>query len=239
MVYKISCAFALIFAMFISSCIYVGPSLKGNGNVVEEKRTVDQFQDIKASRGVNVYISQGDEQKVLVNADENILEVITTKVENGVLKISTSERIRNAKSKKVYVTVVKVDKIEASAGSNIYSETKINNSNLELTCTAGSNMKLEINTQRLTASASAGANVYLNGTANKGDLSASAGSNIKARDLSVGDCKAKASSGSNVWVHVTDSFSGKASSGANVYYSGKANVINVSSSSGGNVRKMD
>ena len=239
MVRKISSAFALIFALFLSSCIFIGPSIKGNGKVVEENRNVDQFKEIKVSRGLNVFISQGDAQKVTVKADQNILDVITTKVENGVLKISTSERIRDAKSKKIYVTVEEINNIIATAGSNVYTETLIKNDVLELTCSAGSNVKLEISVGKLKASASAGANIYLDGRAKKGDLSASAGSNIKAGELSVDDCKAKASSGANIWVDVFGSFSGKASSGANVFYSGNTNDINISSSSGGNVRKMD
>ncbi len=220
MVRKISSAFALILTFSLSSCIFVGPSIKGNGHVVEENRAVKDFDEIKVSRGMNVFISQGDEEQLMVKADENIVDAITTKVEDGVLKVSTSERIRSATSKKVFVTVVDVEKIGAFAGCNVYSETVISSDKLDLECTAGSNMKLEIEAGELKASTSAG-------------------SNIKAGDLTTQKCKAKGSSGANVWIRVTDSFSGKASSGANVFYYGRPETINVSSSSGGNVRKKN
>ena len=239
MVRNIFGVFAFIFALLLNSCVFVAPSIRGNGKVVEINRTVDKFDEIKVSRGMNVYISQGDEQKVVVKADENILQAISTKVENGVLKITTTERIRNAKSKKVYVHVNELDNIIATAGSNVYSETEIANDVLDLTCSAGSNMRLDIHADKVSASATAGANLFLKGEAYKGDLSASAGSNIKAGELKVIDCNAKASSGANIWVEVSGSFSGKASSGANVFYSGDSRTINVSSSSGGNVRKSD
>ena len=239
MVRNISVVIVFILALFFSSCVFIGPTIKGNGKVVDEQRTVDKFDKIKVSRAMNVYISQGDEQKVVVKADENILEVISTKVENGVLKITTTERIKSAKSKKVYVHVSELGNIIATAGSNVFSETEIRNDILDLTCSAGSNMRLEIFADKVSASASAGANLFLKGKAKKGDLSASAGANIKAGELLIFDCNAKASSGANVWVEVSDTFSGKASSGANVFFSGDTKTINVSSSSGGNVKKSN
>jgi len=84
---------AVLPAFLFTSCIFWGPSEKGNGKVVEEERAVTGFNGLKASRGVNVYISQGVEEKVVVEADENLLDIIETDVDDRILKVSARRRI--------------------------------------------------------------------------------------------------------------------------------------------------
>jgi hypothetical protein len=226
-----------ITVLLFSSCIFMGPSIKGNGNVVEETRNVGSFDEIKATRGMNVYISQGEEIKVRVEADENLLDAIETKVEQNTLVVSTSKNIRSSTSKKVYVTVSEVNSIKSTAGSNVYSENQIKAKSLDLTASAGSNMHLDVEVRRLNVSASAGSNIKLEGRSEVFVAKASAGSNIKAEDLITGECEARASSGANIWIEVQNKLDGHASSGGNVFYSGNPQSINTENSSGGNVKK--
>jgi Holliday junction resolvase len=227
----------LAISVVFPSCIFMGPSIRGNGNVVEETRAVDNFSKIKTSKGANVYISQGDVEKVVVKADENIVDFIRTEVEDGVLIITNTRPIRNATSNKVYVTVKEIEKISAFAGSNVYSETQLKNNRLELSSSAGSNIKLDLSTREIKVSASAGANVYLKGETENFEASASAGSNIKAEGLKTKKCQAKVNSGENVYITVTDVLDARASSGGNIFYCGNPKNQDISSSSGGNVKK--
>jgi hypothetical protein len=226
----------LIFSGVFSSCIFMGPSIRGNGNVIEETRPVDNFSKIKTSKGTNVYISQGGVEKVVVKADENIVDAIRTEVEDGVLIITNSRSILNATSNKVYVTVREIEKISTFAGSNVYSETVLKNDRLELSSSAGSNIKLEVLTKELKVSATAGANVYLEGETDNFEVSGSAGSNIKAEGLQAKNCKARVNGGANVYITVIDGLDAKASSGGNFFYYGNPKNLNVSSSFGGNVK---
>ncbi|MBN2773641.1 MAG: DUF2807 domain-containing protein [Prolixibacteraceae bacterium] len=226
---------ALVSSLF-TSCLYFGPSVSGNGNVVEEVRDVEGFNAIKASRGVNVYISQGGYEKVVVKTDENVIDAIETKVENGVLTITTNKNIRHATTNKVYVTIDEIEKISGFAGSNIYTESFLEADMLELSSSAGSNLKLEVKARDMEVSASAGANIFLEGETENIKLSASAGSNIKAEDLVSQYCRAKASSGANIYITVENRLEGRANSGGNVFYSGNPKRFDISNSSGGNVK---
>lgn len=218
-----------------SSCIYIGNSVKGNGNVVEQTRKMSMFDEIKVSRGMNVYITQGDEMKVVVEADENLLNVIKTEVNNSTLKITTTENIRKSTSKKVLVTIPKIKGVSASAGSNVFSENKLESKFINISGSAGSNVKLTVVAEELKISSSAGSNIYLEGSARKFSGKASAGANIKAENLTTLSCKASASSGANIWINVTENLEGKASSGGNIFYYGNPKSTSAEKSSGGNV----
>lgn len=227
----------ILLIFFSTSCIFSGPTLKGNGNVVEETRKTLNFEEIKVSRGMNVYISQGDKTKIVVKADENLLDAIETSMEGNVLKITTNRNIRKATTKKVYVTTPDISVIKSFAGSNVYSETTLKSKNLEISSSAGSNIKLELEASNLNVSATAGSNIKLDGTTGSFTGKASAGSNIKAEGLSATNCIVRTSSGANIWITVKSDFEGHASSGGNVFYYGNPKSINVNNSSGGNVIK--
>ncbi len=225
---------AILISLITSSCIF-SPSIKGNGNVEKQTRNVREFDEIKVSRGMNVYITQGDETKVVVEADENLLSHIETENDGGVLEISARSNIRHAKAKKVHVTTPNLLALKAFAGSNAYSEGTISTGQIEISASAGSNIKLELQAQKTKASASAGSNVTLKGTANSFEGKASSGSNIKAKDLTVESCEAKTSSGANIWITTEKSLSGSANSGGNIFYYGNPQNKDINRSSGGNV----
>lgn len=225
-----------IFATFLSSCYFPG-SIKGNGNVVEETRTVEEFSKISVSRGMNVYISQGTTNKVLVKADENLLKVIDTYVDDRTLKVTALKGIRNATSNKVFVTVTNLEFVKSTSGSNVFSEDTLQFGNLELRSTAGSNMRLSLLAGDIEISAAAGSNIFLEGTAKSVNMKASSGANIKAGDLQTEKCNVKVSSGANIWLNVKNGLNAKASSGGNIWYKGEPNPVEVEKSSGGNVFK--
>ena len=248
--------FLTLFSIVFSSCIFLGPSIKGNGNVTEEVRKVKDFDKIEVSRGMNVYISQGEITKVVVNADENLMEYIETRYEGDRLIVTAKANIRQAKSKKVYVTTPNISEIKSTSGSNVYSETKIISKNIELAASSGSNMTLEIKAENVDASASSGSNLKLQTDVENIETSASAGSNIrmkgstnafsgkvssganiKAEELISQSCEAQAGSGGNIWITVNKELSAKVSSGGNVFYYGEAETKNIEKSSGGNVIK--
>ena len=226
-----------LFPLLFSSCIFT-PSIRGNGHVVEEERNVDDFDGIKASRGINVYITQGSETKVLVKADENLLDVIETEVEDDVLIVRSTAMVRNAESFKVFVTVPELEMIKASSGSNVYSENELKSDELETETSSGANITLEINVENLSAGASSGANLRLKGQAKEITARVSSGANIKAEDLKTRDAELKASSGGNIRISIQRQLRASASSGGNIHYSGQPSESDINTSSGGNVIKM-
>ncbi|MCK3683762.1 head GIN domain-containing protein [Maribellus sp. YY47] len=225
-----------ILSIVMNSCMF-SLSIKGNGNVVEETRQLNDFDEVKVTRGMNAFISIGDDFKVVVKADENLLEYIETELEGDMLIVRSTANIRNAKSKAVYITLPEIESLKSTAGSNIYSENVLEVGDIELSASAGANLKLRLNADAVNASASAGSNIFLEGKANSLNATASSGSNIKAGDLNCKQGELKVSSGANVWAATSKSLTAKASSGGNIFYAGEPSETDISKSSGGNVIK--
>ncbi|HZL11260.1 MAG TPA: head GIN domain-containing protein [Prolixibacteraceae bacterium] len=234
--FQLTGVFAILI-LLLSSCWFLGPSVKGNGNVTEEVRQVDEFDQIKVSRGMNVYITQGIPAKVVVIADNNLHEIIETKVEGGVLKVTVNENIRWAKEKKVMVTIDKLNGVEVTSGSNAWSQGPIKSDDLELKASSGANLTMEVNAKLLSADCSSGANIKLSGLAKDARMETSSGANLKGEELTADKCKMRASSGGNVSSTVTGRLEANASSGGNVVYYGDPGSTDINTSSGGNIHR--
>lgn len=228
--------FALLSLVF-SSCWFLGPSVKGNGEVTEEVRQVGDFDQVKVNRGMNVYITQGSPAKVVVIADSNLQEIIETEVDGNVLVVTVNENIRWAKEKKVMITVEKLTGLESSSGANAYSQNQIMSEDLEMNASSGANIKMDINAKYLKAGCSSGANIFLSGIAKDAELETSSGANLKAGELKVDRCKMRASSGGNVAATVIEKIEAKASSGGNIVYYGEPSSTDIDTSSGGNIHR--
>jgi len=224
----------LLISFTISSCWLV-ESVHGDGQVKEEVRILGAFDQIEVSRGMNVYITQGSPQKIVVVADNNLHEIIRTEVHGHILKVYAEKNIRDAEEKKVMITVENLNEVRASSGANIWSQAKIVSEDMYLEASSGANLTLEVEVKNLDARSSSGANVNLSGTANKSEMDASSGANIFGEKLKSGKSKMQASSGSNVSSAVLEKLEARASSGGNVYYYGEPTSTEVKSSSGGNI----
>jgi hypothetical protein len=210
---------------------------KGNGNVKTEKREVGSFSAISASSGLDVYLRQGDKESVRVEADENLMEHIITKVKGNDLILKVDGNIRRATKMNIYVTLVDINELRISSGSDVETNGMIKVSDLEISVSSGADAKLELDGQNISCSVSSGADANLSGKADFFYGKASSGSDLRAKALTAIACKAKASSGGDVSVWAEESIEASASSGGDVSYYGGPEKVNVSSSSGGDVNR--
>lgn len=226
----------LILAILFSSCgfdINIGNGKRGNGVVEEEHRKVtSDFTSVSASEGMGVYITQGSELEILVEADENVIDLIATDIKDGVLRIHTIESIGRA-NKKVYVSLPFITALETTSGAHMTTNTDIKTERLDLSATSGSKLQIkELLVNQLNIDTSSGAKIIVAGTAQNVVSSASSGSDIKAEDLSAVVCRANASSGADITINVSQSLIAEASSGGDIRYKGNAKVEQKQSSSG-------
>lgn len=209
--------------------------VKGNGNVIKQEREVASFSGIKSSAGINVYVFQGDDEKVVVETDENLQECISTEVDGSVLKCYPNRSIRHSSKLNVYVNVKEISRLKASSGSNIYAETIIESDHLDMDASSAGEINAEVNAKTINSDASSGGNIKLTGECEYFDAEASSGGNIRARDLTSSSSKVSASSGANIELSVTNKIDAHASSGGNISYRGNPEQTRIKSSSGGNI----
>jgi hypothetical protein len=221
---------------FTACAINFGKVVHGNGNVTKELRTLGSFDALSASSGVNVYLFQGEEEKIWVEADENLQECVKTRIEGNTLHCYLDCSVKRSKKLNVYVNYKQLKKIKASSGADVYGETMLKAERLLVNVSSGADVKLETEVDFLEGESSSGADLVIKGKANTFYGNASSGADIKADELQVNDCKLNASSAGDIRVHVISKIDASASSGADISYSGNPSFVEVNRSSGGDIR---
>lgn len=228
-------AIAALLALFTSSCAFdisFGEGKRGNGEVVEESRKVNaDFTEVHAAEGLDVFVTQGANFSINVEADENIIDLIGTDIRNGRLKVHAIENIGRA-TKNVYVTLPDVSSLSTSSGADLIAQNTISADKIELDASSGSDLEVEVDAQEVIAETSSGADIRVSGSTEVLYADASSGSDIKARGLVAKRCNADASSGADISVNVSESLVADASSGADISYTGNASVQKKKSVSG-------
>lgn len=225
-----------IAAILISSCNLVFDGIKGNGNVQTERRTIsEKFTKVSVERGLEVIIEQGENVKVEVEADENLLKHITTKVENGTLIVSSDENIYNAEAEVVRVTMPTIESLETTSGSSISSKSVLKGLNLEVKSSSGSEININAEFDTISSESTSGSTISLSGKALKFTSASSSGSEIEAGDLLANEVITQSTSGSSIEVNPRVSLNAKASSGSSVEYKNTPRTIVKEETSGGSV----
>ena len=231
-----------IISLLMLSCNFsmnLGDGIDGNGNVETAERSIsNDFDEIKVSQGIDLYITQSNDVSLTVEADENLHDLIMTEVTDGVLKIYSTENIRRASSKKVMLTINSISSIKATSGSDVYSTNTIEVANLELKSTSGSDIKLDVKTKSLDCYSTSGSDMELSGSTNLFTASATSGSDINASDLLAETSNVKATSGADISVNTSKALTAKATSGGDIRYSGNPEKVDKSDTSAGSVRQQ-
>jgi len=211
----------VIISILFVSCTW-DTGVRGNGKVTTTERTVTgDFSKIQVGRGLDVYITQTDNSSITVEADENLQDLITTDIDNGVLRISATENIGSSTSKKVLVNLENIELISSSSGSDVYTTNTIRVNNLILETSSGADLEVDVVTENLECSSSSGSDLKVTGKTINLMAKASSGSDIKAGNLIAQNGNAKASSGSDITLNVSNKLDSKSSSGGDIKNIGK------------------
>lgn len=222
----------MLFAMLLSASLtsWAGERIK-----------LSSFNAINVSGNVEVVLVKGLQEYVDYDMVDGDKEKFHAEVKNGTLNVYLDKEyfwFSKAKAK-VTVSYRSIDKLNASAGSKVKSESKIKASKLVIESSSGASIKVPVETDRLQSQASSGSHITLTGEAKDVSLQASSGAHLNASDVKAENANAHSSSGGYVGTYVNSQLTAEASSGGSIKYKsdGKCHV-DKSTSSGGSVSKM-
>ena len=222
----------VVFAIFLiaNSCL--------SQNKETEKRIVSSFIGINVSSGINLYLTQGDEHKVIVETESKYITDVATKIRNGILHIYLEKgRIRVNTSINVYVTVAWIESLDVFAGANVYCNERLKLEKLTVQNSSGSDTRIDIECRDLVLHSSSGSDIKAKGSTLNLTAKASSGSDINTKELEAIYAFLEASSGSDIIATVSGEIEANASSGSDITYYGNALPKLLRQSGGGDIKK--
>ncbi len=224
--------------LLAAGCVVnIQDTITGDGKVVSQTRDVPEFTGVKVGSGIDVFLTQGDNQRVEVEADENLQEWIRTEVKGSVLHIYTDKNIRLAKAKRVNINCKMLDRIDISSAGDVTAVNRFKADKLDIDMSSAGDLNLEVEANEISISISSAGNAVLKGKTDtlKADLS-SAG-DLNAYDLEAKYGEISVSSAGSARVFVTDEASFHSSSAGDIDYKGEPRMKEIHTSSAGSVNK--
>jgi hypothetical protein len=207
-------------------------------------RAVKGFHAIRISNGIDLYLTQGNEEAVAVSASkEEYRAKIRTEVEDGVLNIYIEREnwgfswSWGSQKLKAYVSFKALEELNASGGSDVFFESVIAVNKLDIHLSGGSDLKGKVDIKNLSLHQSGGSDVDIAGTVSDLKVDASGGSDLKGYDLVADICNISASGGSDTHITVNKELSANASGGSDIYYKGTGVIKELRSSGSSSVSK--
>jgi Putative auto-transporter adhesin, head GIN domain len=214
--------------------------IKGNGNVVTVTRTTSDYDEIITGGAFSVELVAGNEGEITIQGDENLVELIITKVENYKLKVyiergtwfdSRGEKI------KITIPVKQVSKIDFGGSGKITTKDSISTKELEVNLSGSGNSQIEANTSLLTAVLSGSGNLSVNGTTNTIEIKLSGSGGIDCSKMTSKNAVALISGSGNIDLNCSSSLKAKISGSGNIVYSGNPENVEKKVSGSGNITK--
>lgn len=228
-----------ILCLGITSCMngQIRKTVTGNKNVVRKERSSGPFTGIRVSSGIDVYLSQGDQTNMVVEADENLHEYIITEVKNGILHVYTDANIRQAERKRVYVTTKEINSLATSSAGDLIGETPVKTDNLRLSASSAGDIKIEVYAKSTDIDVSSSGDITLSGEGDVLNADLSSAGDLNAYSFKVKEADISVSSAGDADVYVTDKLTARASSAGDINYQGEPRQVDAHSSSAGGVHK--
>jgi hypothetical protein len=228
---------ALFFCVIIavSGCTING---WGSGNVITETKNVNGVKQVSLEGIGNIVLQQGNQESLRIEAEDNIMPHIQSKVEGDKLTI-TYDTNTPAPTKDVtyYLTVKDLNSISISGAGKIQSNNFKTNTLDIILSGAGEGNLAGLNVKKLTVNMSGAGKLIVAGKATEQTVTISGAGDYQAKELESKTATITIDGASNSIVNVTNVLNAIINGVGNIEYTGNPKV-NKQVTGGGNIQKI-
>ena len=211
--------------------------IKGNGNVVTVNRTTSDYDGIGIGGSFDVILVKGEEGKIKIEGEENIIPYIETEVKGNTLQVKYKKNtnIRTTKRLTVTITYRDIDKVSLGGSGNITNEGVIKSNDLKVSLGGSGNITLNIDADDVRSNIGGSGNIRLSGKSNELTCSIAGSGSIKAYDLSTDTLNATIAGSGSIRTTVKTKIKAKVVGSGSVYYKGNPKYVDSKSVGSGDV----
>ena len=199
-----------------------GPSattgLRGSGVAASASRVVPAFFAVDLAGSSVLTVRVGPQQAVVVHADDNLIDLVTTDVEDGTLVVGTSGSFTTQSPMTVDVTVPTLETVVLSGSGVVTVE--------------------GVTTERLVVRAPGSGVLTVSGTAEQLDVSLTGSGDVRLEELVARDVAATLSGSGRLQVHATDSLEASVPGTGVIVYRGNPSTVTTDVSGTGVITKQ-
>ena len=229
---KTAPVFALL-ALTACSFIPAGKTVTGDGRVLSETREVGQFNQVSVSGSGDLSVSQGSEESLVIETDENLLPLIKSEVSGGRLYIGPRDvNLRPSKSIRYTLKLKNLNALDLSGSVNA-NAAALKTDNLALRVSGSGRIQVaRLEAKQFSAHISGSGDTAAAGEVERQDIHISGSGSHHAPELKCSQAEAQISGSGRATLLVRDALSAHISGSGEVEYYGSPQVTRHVSGSG-------
>lgn len=214
---------------------------QGIGKSVKEDREIAGVRAVEISNQGDLFIELGEDESLVIEAQENLLPFIQSEVRDGTLRIFTSgtQVVRPTSSIRYYLTLKELDRVVLTSSGDAHIP-GVKADEFTIRVTSSGDIEMEgLYADLLDVQISSSGNVLIQeGEVGEQMVMLTSSGDFEAERLKSEMARAMLTSSGNATIYVTEDLEASLSSSGDLYYRGNPTIkVNVSSS--GNIVQLD
>jgi predicted small secreted protein len=224
---------AVALAFLLSGCNVI----TGSGNVIAETREVRNFDRVALTGSGDAVITQGSEEALTIEVEDNLLPYIRSEIRNGTLflgfnEVARGSIIRTRRPLRFYLTVRNVASLEVSGSGNI-SALDLRSERMDLNVNGSGNVIVgPLVTEELAVTINGSGNIDLTGQATDQEVSINGSGNYRAPELASRTATVRVMGSGDATLRTQDSLDVAISGSGDVGYYGSPQITSRITGSG-------
>lgn len=217
--------------------------VQGNGNIVSREISVSTFIRLHLGCTGTIELHQSDEEKVTIDADENLLEYFAATNAGRTLYVSNEGNLRKPAytscTIKVYFRQLNKIILRNHNGRTFCPKQLVLKEPLDVKIQSVADSELDIVCPSMKIVAQTVGNITLKGSCEKLEIKNQSTGNFDASQMQAGDLSINNMAVGNVLLHANDNIRMSHYGNGFIHYSGDANVKDVKQYGNGEIRHVE
>ncbi|MEM1320347.1 MAG: head GIN domain-containing protein [Bacteroidota bacterium] len=206
----------------------------GQGGIITEELNLNDFNSIELRINAEVRITQGSPQRVVVEGQENIIDLIELDVQNDNWEIEFDRCVRRSEDLKFFITIPDIRSLHVSGSGLIFGENTFVSEDLILRISGSGDIDLAVDTEDIDSRISGSGRVILEGNCEEFEFKVSGSGDYEAFGLQALEGEVDISGSGDADVRVEEILDVDISGSGDVRYKGRP-ILNVNISGSGRV----
>ena len=219
-------------ASTLTSCRIMKDCIEGSGEVVSQSRDITGFRSIRVEGASDVILTQGPTTSVRIEAEENLMPLVTTTMKGDELTIGTEGCYSTDIGVKAYITLPELYALNIEGSGDVSATTPITSRDLTIGVDGSGDNRLNLTSENLTIRINGSGDMTLQGTATNSMIDIDGSGTVKAAELATSRSEVEIGGSGDCYLNVSDAMTVTINGSGDVRYKGRPTVKTVINGSG-------
>ncbi|MBM3440922.1 MAG: DUF2807 domain-containing protein [Bacteroidetes bacterium] len=226
--------------VFLASCIW--KTIKGNGEIVSQTRTIQGFNKVKSAGDFQVHLTQRAGYEVIVSTDSNLQEFVETELQGNTLVLRTArgKMLRPTKAIHVYIAAPDYSELTLAGSGKISSDGRIAvKEQIELHIAGSGDIVLNgLDVPKLQGKIAGSGKIELSGETREANYQIAGSGDLLCKDFKSEATKINIAGSGDAWVFASKVLEARVAGSGDIHYYGQPAEIKTSVAGSGKLIKQ-